>query len=248
LPPVTVGRAGQFVEVLVHGGHGGALTVEVVGGAGAVRPVPQADHDAEPRTIGEVLVSETRFVVPADVPPGYHVLRARSGERIEEGLLVVAPDRLDLPPQLEAQVWGLMTQIYSVRSRESWGIGDFGDLAGLASWGADLGAAFVLVNPLHAAEPVPPLEDSPYLPTSRRYLNPLYIRVTDIPEMASLSAVERARVDELGAGPFEAAGGLLDRQTSYAAKLAALARGSGAAAVRHLVRHRRAPRWPGVAG
>ncbi len=115
-----------------------------------------------------------------------------------------------------------MTQLYSVRSRESWGIGDFGDLGGLASWGADLGAAFVLVNPLHAAEPVPPLEDSPYLPTSRRYLNPLYVRVTDVPELATLSASDRARVEELGTGPFEAANGLLDRQSSYAAKLAAL--------------------------
>ena len=46
----------------------------------------------------------------------------------------------------------------------------------------------MLVNPLHAAEPVPPVEDSPYLPTSRRYLNPLYIRVTDVPELARPAA------------------------------------------------------------
>ncbi len=134
----------------------------------------------------------------------------------------LAPDRLDLPDDLAAQVWGLMTQLYSVRSRTSWGIGDFGDLAALGQWGAELGAQFVLVNPLHAAEPVPPVEDSPYLPTSRRYLNPLYVRVTDLPELADLPATDRARMTALGAGPFDDAEGLLDRQASYAAKLAAL--------------------------
>ena len=116
-----------------------------------------------------------------------------------------------------------MTQLYSVRSRESWGVGDFGDLAGLAAWGADLGAEFVLVNPLHAAEPVPPVEDSPYLPTSRRYLNPLYVRVTDVPELAALLDATTALGSRRSApAPFDDADGLLDRQPSYAAKLAAL--------------------------
>ena len=54
--------------------------------------------------------------------------------------------------------WGFTVQLYSVRSRHSWGHGDLRDLADLATWsGRELGAAFVLINPLHAAEPMPPV-------------------------------------------------------------------------------------------
>ena len=75
-----------------------------------------------------------------------------------------------------------MTQLYQLRSSGSWGIGDLTDLGDLATWSAqELGADFVLVNPLHAAEPVPPLTPSPYLPTTRRWANPLYLRVEEHP-------------------------------------------------------------------
>ena len=58
----------------------------------------------------------------------------------------------------------------------------------------------MLVNPLHAAEPVAPIEPSPYLPTSRRFFNPLYLRVERIPEYADLPAADARRVDALAAG------------------------------------------------
>ena len=60
------------------------------------------------------------------------------------------------------------------------------------------GADYVLVNPLHAAEPVPPIEPSPYLPTSRRFANPLYLRVERIPEYATAPAEARARSTRCG--------------------------------------------------
>jgi hypothetical protein len=51
--------------------------------------------------------------------------------------------------------WGFTVQLYSVRSADSWGHGDFHDLAELATWSASAhGADFVLVNPLHAAVPM----------------------------------------------------------------------------------------------
>src|ERR1700733_2103551 len=88
--------------------------------------------------------------------------------------------------------WGLTAQLYSVRSRRSWGHGDLRDLADLASWSAgDLGAGFVLINPLHAAEPKAPVSASPYLPMTRRYVSPLYLRIEDIPEYKDLSYSER---------------------------------------------------------
>ena len=96
--------------------------------------------------------------------------------------------------------WGFTVQLYSVRSRQSWGHGDLRDLADLAAWSAsDLGAGFVLINPLHAAEPLPPLSPSPYLPMSRRFTSPLYLRIEDIPEYAVLSAGDRQRIAALAA-------------------------------------------------
>ncbi|BDZ46825.1 4-alpha-glucanotransferase [Naasia aerilata] len=122
------------------------------------------------------------------------------------------------------QSWGFAVQLYSSRSRRSWGIGDLGDLATLATWSAGLGASYILVNPLHAAEPVAPVQPSPYLPSSRRFWNPLYIRVEDVPEYAGLDDEERAGIDALAAELREELAGkdLLDRDASWTAKRAAL--------------------------
>jgi 4-alpha-glucanotransferase len=120
--------------------------------------------------------------------------------------------------------WGFAVQLYSVRSRASWGHGDLHDLADLAAWsGGDLGADFVLVNPLHAAEPQPPVSPSPYLPMSRHQISPLYLRIEDIPEYQGLSGGDRAEVEALAA-PLRAASrtaALIDRDAVWAAKRAA---------------------------
>src|SRR5450755_3424896 len=121
--------------------------------------------------------------------------------------------------------WGFTIQLYSVRSRRSWGHGDLRDLADLAAWSArELGACFVLINPLHAAEPLPPVSPSPYLPMTRRFTSPLYLRIEDIPEYGRLPAPERRCIDALGA-PLRArndTSDLIDRDTVWTAKRAAL--------------------------
>ncbi|HEY7143223.1 MAG TPA: 4-alpha-glucanotransferase [Streptosporangiaceae bacterium] len=121
--------------------------------------------------------------------------------------------------------WGFTVQLYSLRSRASWGHGDLRDLADLAAWSARaLGAGFVLVNPLHAAEPLPPVSPSPYLPMTRRYVSPLYLRIEDIPEYRGLSAAGQARIESLAA-PLRArntSSELIDRDAVWTAKRAAL--------------------------
>jgi 4-alpha-glucanotransferase len=128
-------------------------------------------------------------------------------------------------PLPSARSWGFAVQLYSLCSRDSWGHGDLHDLADLARWSArDLGAAFVLINPLHAAEPLPPVSPSPYLPMTRRYVSPLYLRIEDIPEVAHLSRAQRAQLTALSA-PLRAAvtsAGLIDRDAIWTAKRAAL--------------------------
>ncbi len=121
--------------------------------------------------------------------------------------------------------WGFTVQLYSVRSQDSWGHGDLHDLAELAKWSAaELGAGFVLVNPLHAAEPVPPVSHSPYLPMTRLFTSPLYLRPEDIPEYADLPDADKRAAQELAA-PLRAANhsaNLIDRDAVWRAKRAAL--------------------------
>jgi 4-alpha-glucanotransferase len=128
-------------------------------------------------------------------------------------------------PRPLGRSWGFTVQLYSLRSRRSWGHGDLHDLADLAAWSAgELGAGFVLINPLHAAEPVTPVSPSPYLPMSRRFISPLYLRVEDIPEYGLLPPAQRRRIGDMAA-PLHAAstgGGLIDRDAVWRAKRAAL--------------------------
>jgi 4-alpha-glucanotransferase len=125
------------------------------------------------------------------------------------------------PRRPQQRTWGLTVQLYSVRSRQSWGHGDLRDLADLAAWSArELGAGFILINPLHAAEPAPPLSNSPYLPMTRRYVSPLYLRIEDIPEYQRLTSAQRRHTAELS-GPLRAASRtseLIDRDAVWAAK------------------------------
>jgi 4-alpha-glucanotransferase len=121
--------------------------------------------------------------------------------------------------------WGFAVQLYSLRSKESWGHGDFHDLAKLARWSAtELGAGFVLINPLHAVEPLPPISPSPYLPMTRLFTSPLYLRVEDVLEYGALPAADKRAIDQIAARLREtsATADLIDRDAVWRGKRAAL--------------------------
>ena len=161
LPPCVVMRSGGTRHVPVHVPHGSSVEVVVELEDGSVGPtLEQLDRWVEPVEVDGRFVGEATYGLPPDLPLGYHTLRATSGTLVATSQLVVTPAWLGLPPQLDGQrVWGLMAQLYALRSRNSWGIGDLRDLSDLCSWaGRTLGAGFVLVNPLHAAEPIPPVD------------------------------------------------------------------------------------------
>ena len=141
------------------------------------------------------------FTLPDDIPAGYHTLRVNAGPLHGEARLICAPARVPLPPAIaEKQRWGWMAQMYSIRSAESWGVGDYGDLKLLLTDAAEKSHAdFMLINPIHATAPVDPLEPSPYLPESRRFMNVTYIRPQDIEEYAGLDEKAKAEVERLHA-------------------------------------------------
>ena len=164
---------------------------------------------------GEVLLEDgsTRAAageVPAGLPLGWHKLR--TGE--QEVTLVVVPAELPEPPES----WGWMLQLYSLHSAASWGMGDLGDLRTFVEHSR--GAGLVLLNPLHAVTPTLPVPASPYSPSSRRFANPLYLRVADTDAYRRADPALRERVDALKPGPT--ADGLIDYSAVWRAKLAAL--------------------------
>ncbi|GAB1642917.1 4-alpha-glucanotransferase [Krasilnikovia sp. MM14-A1259] len=149
--------------------------------------------------------------IPADLPLGWHRMHSAG----QDVTLVVVPAALPEPPR----TWGWMLQLYALHSAESWGMGDLGDLV---SFVRDVApdAGLVLLNPLHAPTPTLPVPESPYFPSSRRFANPLYLRVADTPQYRQADAALRARVDALRPAP--PADGLIDYSAVWRAKRSAL--------------------------
>ncbi|MEU1026865.1 4-alpha-glucanotransferase, partial [Streptomyces sp. NPDC005904] len=164
-------------------------------------------------------------------PPGAHTLLVRTPDgRTARAHLIAAPRRIKTPA---TRAHGLLVQLYSLLSQRSWGMGDLGDLAELTAWsGRDLAAGFVQVNPLHAAVPNPPggpgSDPSPYRPSSRRFPDPVHLRVEAVPEFAQLPDDARDRVEALRreAGRLRDGvlrdGELIDRDAVWALKGEAL--------------------------
>jgi 4-alpha-glucanotransferase/(1->4)-alpha-D-glucan 1-alpha-D-glucosylmutase len=135
------------------------------------------------RTIGGVAYERRIVELPVQPLLGYHRI---AFDGIGESALIVAPTRCYLPPAIDrgAKVWGLAVQLYGLRSARNWGIGDFGDLEVLARQVHAAGGACIGLNPLHALDANNPTAASPYSPSSRLFLNTIYLDIEAIPDFA----------------------------------------------------------------
>jgi 4-alpha-glucanotransferase len=151
--------------------------------------------------------------LPPDLPIGYHDLRPLDGGPATR--LIVTPGRCHLPGEL--RTWLLTVQLPGCRSAASWGIGDLGDLRSIGDSAAERGAGMLGVSPLHAPRLGDRVEASPYFPSSRRWLNPLLLRIEELPG-AGGATVEAlgAKARELNAAP------VVDRDAVWALKWRAL--------------------------
>jgi 4-alpha-glucanotransferase len=167
-------------------------------------------------TLEDGTVLQVEAVLPPDLPFGYHTLRPLDGRAAVQ--LIVSPGHCCGPRR--ARQWGWAVQLYALRSRGSWGIGDLADLRRLASWSATAWQAdLLLVNPLDAAIPVLPQQPSPYFPSSRCYRNPLYLRIEEIPGAAGLGG-ELERLAAAGRALNQEH--VIDRDAIFRLKVAAL--------------------------
>ncbi len=119
-----------------------------------------------------------------DLKPGYYRLKLTCGTKQEISLYAVIPETTWQPTWTQARkkLWGVIIQLYTLRSDKDWGIGDFGDLKRLIEKIVEYGVDVIGLNPLHTLLPDLEYNCSPYSPSDRRFLNPLYIDVEVEPD------------------------------------------------------------------
>ncbi|MGD9765812.1 MAG: malto-oligosyltrehalose synthase [Candidatus Binatia bacterium] len=219
LPPVAVARAAALpascalrvpaalaedgLELVIEREGGGRETATVV---------PAQLERLEIASVEGTPYTAYRLPLP-EAPLGYHrILLLRGGETFARSTFIVVPDRCYEPEAVRGsgRVWGLAVQLYALRSARNWGIGDFTDLHAALEQAAQAGADVVTLNPLHALFLRDPERASPYSPSSRLFLNALYLdpeRIADFGECEAARATVgspefQARLRELRAAPL----------------------------------------------
>jgi len=168
---------------------------------------PGARLDLDPSSVRAVELEDGSLrdldaSAPLDLPFGYHWLETGTGAKAGRRRLIVSPGNC-VP--VGERAWGWTAQLYATRSRASWGIGDLGDLARLTRLARYQGAGYVMVSPLHAGGSTStsePQEPSPYFPSTRRFLNPIYLAIeqiegaADVVDVGRVAAAGRALNDD----------------------------------------------------
>ncbi|MEC5319133.1 4-alpha-glucanotransferase [Brenneria populi subsp. brevivirga] len=166
LPPVGVFLQGQDAVISLSGSGEFVWTLMYENGG-----------QVQGRATGGTLLT-----LPAKLPVGYHHLRLTQDEQRWHCRIIIAPHRCYEPEALlqGKRWWGVTVQLYTLRSQNNWGVGDFGDLRQLVEEIARRGGAFVGLNPVHSLYPAAPEAASPYSPSSRHWLNIIYIDVNRV--------------------------------------------------------------------
>lgn len=213
LPPVLVVDDGNAVAVPVSlpaGREAATLSWTLAEEGGATRSgeagVGSLPVSAD-ATINGHRYERRTLALPEGLPLGYHTLdvavRPGDGGEPLTGVLrlIVAPERCVTPQDVVpgGRTWGIGVQVYALKSASDWGMGDFGSLAAFAETAGHLGAGLVGLNPLHALFPADPHHYGPYSPSSRSFLNVLYIDVAAVPDLADAPEAQAA----IAAEPFQ---------------------------------------------
>jgi 4-alpha-glucanotransferase len=145
----------------------------------------------------DIMIRGVRYVrrqvnLPGRIHLGYYdlLVTIKLGSRVLEAksLVIAAPQRCYLPAGSKRE-WGIGVQLYGIRSRENWGIGDFRDLERIMKTaGRKWKASTIGLQPLHSLTPG---LRSPYSPSSRLCWNPLYLNVEQVAEFRLSSKLQR---------------------------------------------------------
>ena len=198
LPPVQVVRGSDRTEVVVrlpedHARKSITYTLTLENGEVRHNEAPVADLAVRDRATPSGRGCVAYSLPLSDLPLGYHRLALDAAEAGGGMTLIVCPARCYQPEAIkgEGRIWGVAMQLYALRSPRNWGMGDFTDLRLLLEHLAEQGAGVIGVNPLHALYPCNPAHASPYSPSSRLFLNVMYVDVEGISDFAQCAAAQQ---------------------------------------------------------
>jgi (1->4)-alpha-D-glucan 1-alpha-D-glucosylmutase len=125
-----------------------------------------------------------KLILPIKPPIGYHDLKISFGSEESKSKLIIVPVKTFMPESMKEhdKVWGIPVQLYALRSKKNWGIGDFSDLIKFIEIASDAGAGVIGLNPINVLCLDNPEAASPYSSNSRIFKNPLYIAVEEVEE------------------------------------------------------------------
>jgi 4-alpha-glucanotransferase len=177
--PVQVAWGGTLKELRVRLPHAGRERVAIELRMDSGEVVTQA-AEAEPHGYrARNGWSATHGIrLTRRLPIGYHRLQVETAGATFDTLVIAAPRHAHVN---DVREWGLFFPLYALCSDDSWGVGDYGDLAAVAGWAGRLGAGFVSTLPLLATFLDAPFDPSPYSPASRLFWNELFINMDDVP-------------------------------------------------------------------
>ena len=213
IPPVCVFTQGHSLTIPLHldsllkgSSFKGKITLES-GREVFITVDTTALAVEESRVFQNQNLSRLSFQLPDDLPLGYHQLSLQSDKTKSHCLLIIAPETCFEPGQLThgGKIWGSAIQLYTVRTENDWGMGDFSSLRLLAQKLAAEGADIIGLNPIHALYPANPLHTSPYSPSSRNFINPLYIDITEVEDFAQSQEAQQRYVDKAFQGLLQQA-------------------------------------------
>ena len=139
-------------------------------------------NDEEYQLIGKTKYVRLKFKITSKLEIGYYDLDLQVGFKHYKSTLAICPKTCWQNEVLNQKTWGFALQLYSVRSKRNWGVGDFTDLQNFAKLAAQSGADIIGLNPLNVLSHDYPENASPYQSISRLYLNPIYIDIEAVPE------------------------------------------------------------------
>lgn len=122
--------------------------------------------------------------VTTPLPMGYYQLTAVVAGKKYYSTLAVAPEKCYDGEGEKQKLWGYALQLYSLKSKRNWGIGDFTDLKNFVKLCGVSKADVIGLNPLNTLSHDYPENASPYASISRQFLNPIYIDVEAVPEFS----------------------------------------------------------------
>lgn len=129
--PTVLHAVGKPSKVLVNVGvlEAPQASITLEDGSEFVGKIAYGAGDGSIHEIDDTFVSTSSVILPEDLPAGYHTLHVRVGERTQDATVISAPEKIELLDDMkEGSLWGWMSQLYSIRSNGSWGVGDYEDL------------------------------------------------------------------------------------------------------------------------